>query len=66
MRYKSQRKAARNSKSFIRLQPVGQRKALAIAVKNSQAQRRWSKLNQWLCGEPEVTARSPSGPVLSA
>ena len=35
---------------------VGQRKALAIAVKNSQAQRRWSKLNQWLCGEPAVTA----------
>src|ERR1700722_13811382 len=28
---------------------VGQRKALAIAVKNSQAKRRWSKLNQWLC-----------------
>jgi hypothetical protein len=25
---------------------VGQRKALAIAVKNSQAQRGWSKLNQ--------------------
>jgi exodeoxyribonuclease V alpha subunit len=30
---------------------VGQRKALAIAVRNSQAQRRWSKLNQWLGGE---------------
>ena len=42
---------------------VGQRKALAIAVKNSQAQRRWSKLNQWLCGEAAVTARLPSEPV---
>jgi exodeoxyribonuclease V alpha subunit len=30
---------------------VGQRKALAIAVKNSRTQRRWSKLNQWLRGE---------------
>ena len=28
---------------------VGQRKALAIAVKDSRAERRWSKLNQWLC-----------------
>src|SRR5208337_4633535 len=30
---------------------VGQRKALAIAVSNARAQRRWSKLNQWLRGE---------------
>ena len=30
---------------------VGQRKALAIAVRNSRAERRWSKLRQWLCGE---------------
>ena len=28
---------------------VGQRKALAIAVKDSRAEARWSKLNQWLC-----------------
>jgi exodeoxyribonuclease V alpha subunit len=27
---------------------VGQRKALAIAVKDSRAEARWSKLNQWL------------------
>jgi len=47
-------------------QLVGQRKALAIAVKNSQAQRRWSKLIQWLCGETAIRARSPSGPGLSA
>ena len=30
---------------------VGQRKALAIAVRESRAERRWSKLNQWLCGD---------------
>jgi exodeoxyribonuclease V alpha subunit len=30
---------------------VGQRKALAIAVRNSRAERRWSKLNQWLCSD---------------
>src|ERR1700680_4651299 len=45
---------------------VGQRKALAIAVRNSQAQRRWSKLNQWLRSETALTARSTSGPGLSA
>jgi exodeoxyribonuclease V alpha subunit len=41
---------------------VGQRKALAIAVKNSRAGRRWSKLKQWLCGEIARATRSPSGP----
>jgi len=30
---------------------VGQRKALAIAVRESRSERRWSKLNQWLCGD---------------
>jgi hypothetical protein len=34
---------------------VGQRKALAIAVRNSRAERRW-KLNQWLCGEVALDA----------
>jgi exodeoxyribonuclease V alpha subunit len=29
---------------------VGQRKALAIAVKNVTARRRWSKLGEWLGG----------------
>jgi exodeoxyribonuclease V alpha subunit len=33
---------------------VGQRKALAIAVRNSRAERRWSKLNQWLRGKVAV------------
>jgi exodeoxyribonuclease V alpha subunit len=27
---------------------VGQRRALAIAVRGAQAKRRWSKLNEWL------------------
>ena len=31
---------------------VGQRKALAIAVKGSQTKRRWSKLRVWLAGGP--------------
>jgi exodeoxyribonuclease V alpha subunit len=35
---------------------VGQRKALAIAVRNSRAERRWSKLNQWLRGKVAVWA----------
>jgi exodeoxyribonuclease V alpha subunit len=29
---------------------VGQRKALAIAVKGARARRRWSKLREWLIG----------------
>jgi exodeoxyribonuclease V alpha subunit len=28
---------------------VGQKKAIAIAVKNVSGRRRWSKLNEWLC-----------------
>ena len=28
---------------------VGQRRALAITVKDSRAETRWSKLEQWLC-----------------
>jgi exodeoxyribonuclease V alpha subunit len=35
---------------------VGQRKALAIAVRDSRAERRWSKLNQWLHGEVTLEA----------
>jgi exodeoxyribonuclease V alpha subunit len=30
---------------------IGQRKALAIAVRNRGANRRWSKLRDWLCAE---------------
>ena len=41
---------------------VGQRKALAIAVKGAQARRRWSKLREWL-----VASWSPEiGPVAAA
>ena len=29
---------------------VGQRKALAIAIKGARARRRWSKLREWLIG----------------
>jgi exodeoxyribonuclease V alpha subunit len=41
---------------------VGQRKALAIAVKGEQTRRRWSKLREWL-----VASRPPEvGPVEAA
>ena len=30
---------------------VGQKKAVAIAVKNISGRRRWSKLNEWLHAE---------------
>src|SRR5690349_18110655 len=40
---------------------VGQRKALAIAVKGSRARRRWSKLREWLiCGNRPGTKRAES------
>jgi exodeoxyribonuclease V alpha subunit len=35
---------------------VAQRKALTIAVRDSRAERRWSKLNQWLRGEVALEA----------
>ena len=35
---------------------VGQRRALAIAIKYSRAERSWSKLHQWLCGEAALEA----------
>ena len=38
---------------------VGQRKALAIAVKGSRARRRWSKLREWLIGSDTPSARRP-------
>jgi len=36
---------------------VGQRKALAIAVKGSRAKRRWSKLREWLIGGDRPSIR---------
>src|SRR6201987_3889121 len=38
---------------------VGQRKALAIAVKGSRARRRWSKLREGLQNEPLTCSRRP-------
>jgi exodeoxyribonuclease V alpha subunit len=35
---------------------VGQKKAVAIAVKNVSERRRWSNLNEWLSG-PSLPAR---------
>jgi exodeoxyribonuclease V alpha subunit len=35
---------------------VGQRKALAIAVKGARARRRWSKLGEWLIGGDRPSA----------
>jgi exodeoxyribonuclease V alpha subunit len=32
---------------------VGQKKALAIAVKGKQVRRRWSKLREWLMLQPQ-------------
>ena len=36
---------------------IGQRKALAIAVKGSRARRRWSKLREWLIGSGTLARR---------
>ncbi len=36
---------------------VGQPKALGIAIKGAQTRRRWSKLRDWLGGEPEPGGR---------
>src|SRR5580692_5020017 len=38
---------------------VGQRKALAIAVKGSRARRRWSKLREWLIGGDRLSRSGP-------
>src|SRR3954462_500034 len=41
---------------------VGQRRALAIAVKNASGRRRWSKLREWLArGAPAPTTASAPG-----
>ena len=42
---------------------VGQRRALAIAVRNGNGRRRWSKLGEWLAGrspEPAIVSGPPS------
>jgi exodeoxyribonuclease V alpha subunit len=35
--------------------PVGQKKALAMAVRGSRAVRRWSKLGEWLAAQARAT-----------
>jgi len=38
---------------------VGQKKAIAIAMRNVSGRRRWSKLNEWLClGAPSGSSNS--------
>jgi len=45
---------------------VGQRRALAIAVKDARAESRWSKLNQWMCfATPEQQTVAPRGPEMA-
>jgi exodeoxyribonuclease V alpha subunit len=41
---------------------VGQRKALAIAVKESRARRRWSKLREWLIRNGGLSESVPNVP----
>jgi exodeoxyribonuclease V alpha subunit len=44
---------------------VGQRRALAIAVRNGSARRRWSKLGEWLAGavpSPKGRTQGPDRP----
>jgi exodeoxyribonuclease V alpha subunit len=36
---------------------VGQKKAVAIAVRNVSGRRRWSKLAEWLCSGPSISRR---------
>jgi exodeoxyribonuclease V alpha subunit len=38
---------------------VGQRKALAIAVKGARARMRWSKLREWLVGDDTPSTNGP-------
>jgi hypothetical protein len=45
---------------------VGQRKALAIAVKGSRARRRWSKLREWLIGSVPCCGGGPLKPKEAA
>ena len=37
--------------------PVGQKKEVAIAVRNASGRRRWSKLDAWLAGAETGIAR---------
>ena len=46
---------------------VGQRKALAIAVKGARPRRRWSRLREWLATEfPANVSRDPVKPQVDS
>ena len=40
---------------------VGQKKAVAIAVRNAAGRRRWSRLDEWLAGVKDGPERSGAG-----
>ena len=42
---------------------VGQKKAVAIAVRNASGRQRWSKLDEWLAGETHTAERTAAGPA---
>ena len=44
---------------------VGQKKAVAIAVRNVSGRRRWSKLDEWLAGAPAGTETGIGGDAWS-
>jgi exodeoxyribonuclease V alpha subunit len=43
---------------------VGQKRALAIAVRGGQQKRRWSKLREWLDGARQNETAGPSRPAV--
>ena len=40
---------------------VGQKKAVAIAVRNASGRQRWSKLDEWLASETHTAERTAAG-----
>jgi hypothetical protein len=45
---------------------VGQKKALAMAVKNHLGRRRWTKLAEWLAADAHPLGTSPAASPLNA
>jgi len=45
---------------------IGQRRALAIAVKNGSGRRRWSKLREWLAPGSAISGGPPGLAIRSA
>ena len=52
-------RAGRRGKKLVVL--VGQRKAVAIAVRNVSGRRRWSKLSEWLASKKSVDPDNTEG-----